>query len=92
MDRIEQITNFQQYDGTELSLVIEFTMPDGSRACEAMSTIEIGEVDLDSFVDPIVFYSVYLHLFTGGVECVADFYSLDDAQIYCHALDSILKF
>jgi len=92
MNCIERISDFQQYDGAELSIVVESTLPDGTRACEMMSTINMDEVDLSRFVEPIVFYSVYLHLFSGGVECVADFYSLDDAQIYCHALESILGF
>ena len=77
-----------QYDGTELSAVVEFTHIDGTRICEALATLDVP--DLSSYSDATLFYSVYLHLKTGGTQCIADFDLLDDAQIYCHALDSIL--
>ena len=92
MNCIQEITNFNLYDGTELSIVVEFTLPDGSRACEALATIDLAEVDLALFPDPVVFYSVYLHLKTGGVDVAADFDTLEKAQVYCHALDTIFNF
>jgi hypothetical protein len=90
MKIISEIGDLSLYDGTELSLVVEFDLPDGDRACEMLSTIERADVDLSQYPNGTLFYSVYLHLKTGGVDCVADFSELDDAQIYCHALDALL--
>lgn len=82
--------DLSQYDGTELSLVAEFTLPDGTRACEMLSTIDFADIDAADYPDAVFFYSVYLHVKTGGTQCVADFDLLEDAQIYCHALDALL--
>ena len=90
MKTLYEIGNLNQYDGTELSLVAEFTLPDGTRACEMLSTIDMSEIDAADYPDAVFFYSVYLHVKTGGTECAADFDSLEDAQIYCHALDALL--
>lgn len=90
MKEITGIGELSQYDGTELSIVVESTMSDGARACECMSTIDMSEIDFSGFIDPKIFYSVYVHLKTGGVDCAGDFDCLEDAQIYCHALDALL--
>jgi hypothetical protein len=82
--------DLNQYDGTELSIVVEYTLEDGSRTCESMATIELDEVDLTPYREPEVFYPVYLHLKTGGAECAADFSKLEDARMYCCTLDSIM--
>jgi len=88
---ISEMGELNQYDGTELRLVVDYANPDGSRDCEPQNTIELSDVDLSTFNDPIVFYSVYLHPKIGGTVCVADFDQLDDAQILCHALDCLIK-
>jgi hypothetical protein len=90
MKTLYEIGNLNQYDETELSLVAEFTLPDGSKVCEALGTLEVSEIDAADYPDAVFFYSVYLHVKTGGTECAADFDSLEDAQIYCHALDTLL--
>lgn len=91
MKTITALGDLNNYDGTELSLVVEYDLEDGTRACEMMSTIKLDDIDLATFNNPIVFYSVYAHCKTGGVDCAGDFSSLDDAQIYCHALDALLS-
>jgi hypothetical protein len=90
MQTIYDAGDLSQYDDTELSLVAEFTLPDGTRACESLSTLDMADVDAESFPDAVFFYSVYLHVKTGGTVCAGDFSLLDDAQIYCHALDALL--
>lgn len=90
MNAIYDLGNLEQYDGTELSLVVEALDHEGKSYCEALSTIEMSEVDLTRYNSPKLFYSVYTHLKTGGVDCAGDFDTLEDAQIYCHALDTLL--
>jgi hypothetical protein len=90
MKRLYDIGDLDQYDGTELSIVVEFTTEDGKRACEMMSTINPDDIDLDEFREPAVYYSVYTHYKTGGVECAADFGTCEDAQIYCYALEALI--
>ena len=91
MKTIYPLDDLSRYDDTELSLVAEFTLPDGTKSCEMLSTIDFDDINRADYSDAVFFYSVYAHLKTGGVECAGDFDSLDDAQIYCHALDALLK-
>jgi hypothetical protein len=90
MKTIYDAGDLSQYDDTEVSLVAEFTLPDGTRACESLSTLDMADVDATDYPDAVFFYSVYLHVKTGGTVCAGDFSLLDDAQIYCHALDALL--
>lgn len=91
MNTIYETGDLSQYDNTELSLVAEFTLSDGTRACEMLSTIDMSEIDAADYPDAIFFYSVYLHVKNGGTQCAGDFASLEDAQIYCHAVDCLLE-
>lgn len=91
MKKIYEIGDLSQYDNSELSLVAEFTLPDGTRACEMLSTIDKSEINYSLYPDASFFYSVYLHVKTGGTQCIADFSELEDAQIYCHAIDCLLE-
>lgn len=91
MKTLHEAGDLSQYDGSELSLVVEFTLPDGTRACEPLVTLDLSDVNLDDYLNPELFYSVYLHVKTGGVLCIADFTDLDSAQIYCHCIDALLE-
>ena len=90
MQTLHDTGDLSQYDDTDISLVAEFTLPDGTRACEMLSTLDMVDVDAADYPDANFFYSVYLHVKTGGTQCAGDFDSLEDAQIYCHALDALL--
>ena len=91
MKTLHEAGDLSQYDGTELSLVVEFTLPDGERTCQALGTIDKSDVDLSDYLNPELFYSVYLYAKAGGTLCIADFSDLDSAQIYCHCIDALLE-
>jgi len=90
IDYLYELEDLDQYDGAEISIVVDYMGIDGLRCCEALATTNMSEVDLSQFNEPIVFYSVYAHRKQGGVVCVADFEDEQKANILYDALAKIL--
>jgi hypothetical protein len=68
------------FDAIELNTCVEYTGYDG----EINVTAITGKAELDSMIEEYggyrMFYSVYLHLVAGGVQCVADCDAAEHAQ------------
>jgi hypothetical protein len=65
------ILNPADYDAMEINGVITETDRDGTTHCEAVFGETVPE-----------FFSVYAHLVEGGVECIGDFATIENANIY----------
>lgn len=81
---IEVFGPMTKFDGDiEVSQVVEYPNPDGDG-------YDIERYDPEVPLEPgaRVFWSAYLHLKAGGVECIGDFYTRETAQAYA---DHIVK-
>lgn len=73
-------------DGTEICAVEEGRDVWGDLYCEAITPDEIGRDPTASY-----FWSVYLHQKRGGVECIADFHTVQEALAYAEIVDTLLQ-
>lgn len=68
----------RSYDGLEIAPVAEYENKDGSKFCERVDAPEEAH-----------FWSIYGHLTEGGVECLEDFSTEDEALAFAERLLSV---
>lgn len=68
-----------------LSLVVEYTISDGTRVCEALGVPMV--VNVSRYTDPVLFYTVYQTEADGTSTALEDFNALWDAINFLNSGD-----